>query len=126
MNRIILQFTAWLDLAGYAYNSLQSHRLDIKHFMAWLAVNEHTIPADLAILKHADLHNYCTELAQKLKPRSVSRHLSSLRLFFNFLQQHGIITDNPSHRLSAPALPPQSAFAPRPKPSPLALKCSLH
>ena len=109
MNRLLLQFAAWLELSGYSPNSLQSYRLDVKRFIAWMANTKKIHPPDLKLLTHADLHNYLMTLSQMLKPRSVNRHLSSLRLFFHFLQQHGLISDNPSLRLQIPALPPMPA-----------------
>ncbi len=107
VNRLILQFSAWMEVVGYAANSLQSHQLDAKGFMDWLETESKSTPVELKTLKHGDLHRYCTHLSGRLKPRSVGRHVASLRLFFRFLQAHQLIKHNPALRLHAPALPPE-------------------
>ena len=46
VNRLILQISAWMEVAGYAANSLQSHQLDAKGFMDWLETEGKSTPAE--------------------------------------------------------------------------------
>ena len=95
MNRLILQFSAELHLQRYAENSIQNHRLDVLRFQEWLDRRGQGSESALAELTPADLREYQEHLARRLKPRSVARHLSSLRLFFRFLEQVRLIASNP-------------------------------
>lgn len=107
MNRLILQFTAQLHIDQYAENSVQNHRLDLQQFQAWLESG-----GELAKLEHLqatnrqDILDYQAFLAQRLKQRSINRHLSSLRLFFRFLQDNGLIAESPLEGLVFPKIIP--------------------
>ncbi|MBI3993912.1 MAG: tyrosine-type recombinase/integrase [Candidatus Lambdaproteobacteria bacterium] len=107
MKRLILQFTADLHLKRYSQNSIQNHRLDVLRFQDWL---EPQGAADIAGLQGATRDTvlvYQGELARRLKPRSVNRHLSSLKLFFRFLEEAGLLPLNPMDNLTYPKLLPQ-------------------
>jgi len=107
MNRLILQFTAQLYLDRYAENSVQNHRLDLQRFRAWLE-RDGTVATldDLTAVSRQDILDYQGQLAQRLKQRSVNRHLSSLRLFFRFLQTNGLIAASPLDGLVFPKIIP--------------------
>ena len=92
MNRLVLQFTAQLHLNRYSENSIQNHRLDLVKFKGWL---EEADMGDLAALQKITpdhIRRYQAFLAGSLKQRSINRHLSSLRLFFGFLEESGLIS----------------------------------
>jgi integrase/recombinase XerD len=95
MNRLILQFTAHLHLNNYAQNSIQNHRLDLQKFRDWLDEQNEASLAGLQGLGDEDIRTYQTFLAARLKQRSINRHLSSLRLFFGFLEEAGLLEANP-------------------------------
>ena len=95
MNRLILQFTAQLHVNGYATNSVQNQRLDIVKFQGWLAEQEKAHLGGLQSLGGDDVKAYQAFLALHLKQRSINRHLSSLRLFFGFLEEAGMLETNP-------------------------------
>ena len=107
MNRLILQFTAQLHIDRYAENSVQNHRLDLQQFQAWLE-RDGTIATldDLKAVGRDGILHYQGQLAQRLKQRSVNRHLSSLRLFFRFLQTQGLIEFSPLDGLVFPKIIP--------------------
>lgn len=107
MNRLILQFTAQLHLDRYAENSVQNHRLDLQRFRAWLERDGRVATLDdLTAVGRQDILDYQGQLAQRLKQRSVNRHLSSLRLFFRFLQTNGLIEASPLDGLVFPKIIP--------------------
>jgi integrase/recombinase XerD len=95
MNRLVLQFTAQLHLNRYSENSIQNHRLDLMKFKGWL---EEADMGDLAALQKITpdhIRRYQAYLAGSLKQRSINRHLSSLRLFFGFMEDSGLNAVNP-------------------------------
>jgi integrase/recombinase XerD len=107
MNRLILQFTAQLHIDQYAENSVQNHRLDLQQFQAWLERDGKIASlADLQAVARDDILHYQGQLAQRLKQRSVNRHLSSLRLFFRFLQTNNLIEVSPLDGLVFPKIIP--------------------
>jgi len=98
MNRLLLQFSANLHLRRYSENSIQNHRLDLMRLQEWLEKRNGGEAVDLAALKNVTLptiQEYQNALARRLKPRSINRHLSSIRLFFNFLEESGLLSSNP-------------------------------
>jgi integrase/recombinase XerD len=107
MNRLILQFTAQLHIDRYAENSVQNHRLDLQQFQAWLERDGELATLDrLKAVERGDILDYQGQLAQRLKQRSVNRHLSSLRLFFRFLQTNALIDSSPLEGLVFPKIIP--------------------
>ena len=107
MNRLLLQFTAQLHLDRYAENSIQNHRLDLQQFQAWLeAGGELATLARLGALAREDVLDYQAHLSQRLTQRSINRHLSSLRLFFRFLQDNALLEDSPLDGLVFPKIIP--------------------
>lgn len=100
MNRLVLQFTATLHLQRYSSNSVQNHRLDILKFVDWLGQRAGFSEADLNALGPVAIREYQKFLAERLKERSINRHLSSLRLFFRFLLDSGLVQTNPMDQIS--------------------------
>ncbi|MCZ6626698.1 MAG: tyrosine-type recombinase/integrase [SAR324 cluster bacterium] len=95
MNRLILQFTAHLHLKEYSQNSIQNHRLDLLKFKGWLEERDAAEPDQLGKISAAGIREYQGFMAETLKQRSINRHLSSLRLFFGFLEEAGLVSGNP-------------------------------
>lgn len=102
MNRLQLQFTAYLHLNKYSESSIQNHRLDILRFKDWLDGRGITEPSRLRELAPEDIMAYQKHLAGRLKARSINRHLSSLRIFFRFLEKEGLIARNPMDNVVFP------------------------
>jgi integrase/recombinase XerD len=106
MNRLVLQFTAHLHLNRYSQSSIQDHRLDVLRFKDWLEQRGVERVEQLAGLTREDLLAYREHLAQRLKPRSIQRHLSTLRLLFRFLREARLVGANPMDAVRTPrALP---------------------
>ncbi len=98
---------AFLDFCrvekGLADNSLQAYRRDLAGFAAFCPADEVANPE--TIRKYLD-HLYETGLS----PRSISRHLASLRNFYQFLLREGKVAADP---VSAVPLPRQWKTLPR-------------
>jgi integrase/recombinase XerD len=106
MNRLVLQFTAFLHLKQYSESSIQNHRLDLLRFKGWMEERELGTLAHVQSLTAEDILAYQGVLAKRLKPRSINRHLSSLRLFFRFLEESGVIRLNPMEHVVFPKAVP--------------------
>lgn len=106
MNRLVLQFTAQLHLKGYSPSSIQNHRLDLLRFKSWLEEQELANLPGIQSLDGDHILAYQAHLAKRLKPRSINRHLSSLRLFFRFLEESGLIRLNPMDNVVFPKTVP--------------------
>ena len=83
-------------LAG---NTVEAYGRDLRRFYQWLAGRR------LAGLSVSDLADYPAWLGeQSLGPKSVTRHVASLKVFFRFLQLEGALSDNQAELLSSPKL----------------------
>ena len=103
MERLILQFAAYLHVRQYSPNSIQNHRLDMLRFQDWLAREGETDLARLQQITPRNIMDYQMFLAKRLKQRSINRHLSSLKLFFKFLEEEsGLKNGNPMDLVSFP------------------------
>jgi integrase/recombinase XerC len=57
-------------------------------------------------ISHHDIRNWMVQLMDnKLLARSVNRKIATLRKYFKFLLQEGVITANPTSRITAPKVP---------------------
>ena len=102
MNRLILQFTAHLHVRQYSESSIQNHRLDLLRFKDWLDERKLSDPEKIKSISGEEILAYQKHLAKRLKPRSINRHLSSLRLFFRYLEEDGMVGLNPMDNVVFP------------------------
>ena len=88
-----------VSVRGLAENSLASYSADIYGFLGFLRDKS----ASLHQVDENTVLYYLILLQQKgMASRSVARHLSSLRSFFDFLSRENRIAANPSHLLEGP------------------------
>jgi integrase/recombinase XerD len=81
---------------GLARNSISSYRKDLERLTSKLAVPDRAATA-------ADLTTYLEGLyADKYSPRSIARHVATLRNFYQFLTTEGVIARDPAEFLAAP------------------------
>lgn len=101
---------AWLDgyleyllvQKGLAENSLQAYTLDLTQFIQFLTKHGGSIDT----VTDETFFLYLVSLRQAgMQSRSVARHLSSLRGFFNYLNEEGFLAGNPAGLLENPKLP---------------------
>jgi len=92
----------WLE-DGLSRSTLQSYRTDLRQFGSWL---EQRSGRTLPDAQRSDLLEYLAyKFAQKAKPRTTSRLLSSLKRFYGYLLRQGCIQTDPTLRIEAPKLP---------------------
>lgn len=94
------------DFANYlrsechlADNTVEAYSRDLARFFQWLGSRR------IQQLKISDLVEYPAWLTEEsLAPKSVTRHVASLRVFFRYLQLEGALTDNQAELLATPKL----------------------
>jgi len=104
MNDVIDEFCdhLWLE-DGLSRNTLESYRRDLAKFAAWLLQQR---DAPLIQTVHADIQGYLAYLyAQKAKPSSTGRNISSLKRLFRYLLRQGSINIDPTLQIDTPKLP---------------------
>lgn len=95
MHQLIAQFLEYLQTKKYSNNSIVSHRLDLLRFAEWLEADGEITHHQLMKIELATIDAYADALAKSVKPRTVARHLSTLRLFFDFLEEQGVVRTSP-------------------------------
>ena len=91
----------WLE-DGLAKASLDSYRSDLTHFSSWLAEHHRS---GLLNASELDLLGFVADLAKRLKSRSQSRYLSTLRRFYRWQLSRGRMLTDPTLKLSNPTRP---------------------
>ena len=82
-----------------AENSVAAYRRDMEHFFRWLGNRS------IQRLQVDALADYVAWLEKRhLAPASRARHIVSLRVFFAYLQNSGVLSDNPAELLGSPKL----------------------
>ncbi len=107
MHEIVLEFIHSLRNKKYSKNSINSHKQDLKKFFNWLNIQEDNIDNKritdiLTKIKKSDIEEYISFLEQTYKPRTLSRHISSLKIFLSHLESRGIIKANHAYKLPFP------------------------
>ena len=94
-------------LAQMAYEAdllprtLESYARDLRSFALWLKGRQRVFDQ----VDRRVLETYLRELGELLAPRSLARHLSSLRGFFRWRLHEGFGKQNPAEDIDAPKLP---------------------
>jgi integrase/recombinase XerD len=92
----------WLE-DGLSRNTLDSYRRDLNKFAAWL---EKQRDASILQTTHADIQGYLAhQYAQKARPSSTGRAISSLKRLFRYLLRQGKINTDPTLQIDTPKLP---------------------
>jgi len=82
-----------------ATNTVEAYRRDLARFFKWLGSRR------MQSMSVSELSGYPAWLAeQTLAPKSVTRHVASLKVFFRYLQLEGAITDNQADLLGTQKL----------------------
>ena len=113
MQQLVSDFLDSLSNKKYAPNSIQSHRLDLRKFLKWLEVDEDNYDSQELLkkirrLNLEDLETYLNSLRQSYKPRTLARHISTLKLFLDHLELQGLIKKSPAHQLRFPEVLPEA------------------
>ena len=82
--------------------SVESYMGDLRLFLEWLGDKEEANPAAATPLDAAEYRRYLTE--KSFKPATINRKIQSLRVFYGWLEETGIVSDNPfRHTKTLPA-----------------------
>jgi len=84
---------------GLALNTRQAYERDLRRFLLFLGKQRKKV----CEVDQGDILRYLEYLKSAgLKVRSISRHISSLRMFFRFLKAEGVMSSDPTLNLDAP------------------------
>ncbi|UCD63660.1 MAG: site-specific tyrosine recombinase XerD [Candidatus Zixiibacteriota bacterium] len=84
---------------GLSQNSLDSYRRDLQQFFDFAG------KPGAAKVTPAMVSRYVSDLGRRCrKPATIARKISSLKQYFNYLQQDAVITENPVGSFSAPRI----------------------
>jgi integrase/recombinase XerC len=89
----------------YSPHTVSAYQSDLDQFIHFLNHPEITVshPSDIT---HYQIRNWMVELMnQQLTARSVNRKIATLRKYFKFLLQNGLIAVNPASKITAPKIP---------------------
>ncbi len=103
MEKELQNYTNYLSVEkGLAKNTLESYRRDLRKLYGFMKKLEIT---DLQLVSRDDINQFIFELKkQGCATSSISRCIASIRSFFNFLLQEGLIEKNPAIELESPRL----------------------
>ncbi len=87
---------------GLARNTLDSYRRDLKKFLTFMRKQEVTAPGQVD--REALNHFIATLKKEGFATSTITRCIASIRSFFNFLLQEGIIENNPALELESPKI----------------------
>jgi integrase/recombinase XerD len=90
MNYISLFINSIQVVDGLSKNTIDSYRRDLESFIKYFN------KLNIEEITTSDLEKYIIFLSQKYSSRSIDRHISSIKRFFDFLQLENIIKSNPS------------------------------
>ena len=95
----------WME-RGLSENTLSAYRSDLKKFVGWLELVSDGVLSEQLIQANRELiKSYLSELENReISPRSRSRLLSSLRLFYSYLLREKIIEVDPVALIDTPKL----------------------
>jgi integrase/recombinase XerC len=89
----------------YSPHTVSAYQSDLDQFISFLNHPDETITHPKEITHH-QIRNWMVELMnQQLTARSVNRKIATLRKYFKFLVQEGILTVNPTSKINTPKIP---------------------
>lgn len=103
MQKHLQNYTNYLTVEkGLAKNTLESYRRDLDKFIAYMHKQKITSPE---MVDQKAINLYIGDLNKKGRATStISRCIASIRSFFTFLLQEGIIENNPALELESPRI----------------------
>lgn len=103
MQTHLQNYTSYLAVEkGLAKNTLESYRRDLDKFIAFMNKQKITAPE---MIDQAALNLFIIELNKSGRATStISRCIASIRSFFTFLLQEGVIEQNPALDLESPKI----------------------
>lgn len=87
----------------YSYNTVIAYIRDITQFFDFAKSDENIESENDVLLLHIR-HWMIKLVSEGIKPRSIHRKITSLRVYFKFLQQQGLADNNPVLRVNPPKM----------------------
>lgn len=72
------------------WNTLKAYRIDLRQFFEY--ATENVPPKD-------KIEDYITELHKKYKQKTIKRKIASIKVYYNYLEEHEMIKDNPFRKI---------------------------
>lgn len=103
LESILSEFSFYLSVEkGLSKNTVESYQSDIEKFLQFCLENRID---DLGKIDKITLENYLEFLNEnEFSSTSLSRYISSLKSFFNYLHNNGIIQNNPIEKIDSPKI----------------------
>lgn len=101
---LFFEFEQYLKLEkNLSDNSIQAYLRDVRKLETHLKHQEET---KLSLLEtdRSQIESFLSHIAMKFSSRSQARHLSGIKIFFNFLQLENLRQDNPTELIESPKL----------------------
>jgi site-specific recombinase XerD len=91
----LVQYQKHLGKCDLSQVTIKGYVGDIKHFASWLSDTRRT---SLLCATGEDIRDYCSELAlaRGYPPATVNRRLQSIRKFYGYALERGLVEENPS------------------------------
>lgn len=104
------RFGTCLKESGFSAATIKNYLADIRNFASWLASSQSKSVLDST---GDDIRDYCLELMTMRghPPATVNRRLQSIRKFYQYALEWGLVEENPS--LGVKLLPQPGSQAPR-------------
>jgi len=92
---VLVQYHRYLDESGFSQVTIRNYVGDVRHFASWLARSR---KESVLESKSQDIQDYSSELitAKARHPSTVNRRLQSIRKFYRYALQMGLVRDDPS------------------------------
>jgi integrase/recombinase XerD len=103
MNALLESYLDHISLErGLSINTRKAYRDDLEQFLAWL--DQKGVTSLNQVSRKQVLDHLMTMKAKGLSTNSISRHLVSIKVFFRFLQQEGMLDRNVTDTMDSPKL----------------------
>ena len=96
----------------YSPHTVSAYQSDLDQFIAFLNNPDKLVPAPEAVITHPSqishyhIRNWMVELmTDKILARSINRKIATLRKYFKFMVQEGVIEVNPASKINTPKIP---------------------
>ena len=89
----------------YSPHTVSAYQSDLDQFIRFLNMPEETITHPSEITHHLIRNWMVTMMSDDITARSITRKIATLRKYFKFLLQEGIITHNPASKINTPKSP---------------------
>jgi integrase/recombinase XerC len=89
----------------YSPHTVSAYQSDLDQFMRFLNTPEETITHPSEITHHLIRNWMVSMMSDNITARSITRKIATLRKYFKFLLQEGIITHNPASKINTPKSP---------------------